>query len=84
MIVLDIFDDKCTVIIIRRKKTDTIMCVKYVCILFVAMLIFEINYMSASDQHIKLLLFTELHGPTNRGVHVSFINGNIYDSFGHL
>ena len=33
------------------------MCVKYVCILFVAMLIFEINYMSASDQHIKSLLF---------------------------
>ena len=29
MIVLDIFDDKCTVIIIRRKKTDTIMCVFY-------------------------------------------------------
>ena len=52
------------------------------CILFVAMLIFEINYMSASDQHIKSLLFTELSGPTNRGVHVSFINGN--DSFGHL
>ena len=52
------------------------MCVKNVCILFVATLIFEINYMSASDQHIKLLLFTELHGPTNRGVHVSFINGN--------
>ena len=25
-----------------------------------------------------------LHGPTNRGVHVSSINGNIYDSFGHL
>ena len=58
MIVLDdIFDDKCTVIIIGRKKTDTIMCVKYMCILFVATLIFEINYMSASDQHIKLLLF---------------------------
>ena len=57
MIVLDIFDDKCTVIIIRRKKTNTIMGVKYVCILFVAMLIFEINYMSASDQHIKSLLF---------------------------
>ena len=36
---------------------DTIMCVKYMCILFVAMLIFEINYMSASDQHIKSLLF---------------------------
>ena len=33
------------------------MCVKYVCILFVAMLIFEINYMSASDQHIESLLF---------------------------
>ena len=58
MIVLDIFEDKCTVITIGRlKKTDTIMCVKYVCILFVATLIFEINYMSASDQHIKSLLF---------------------------
>ena len=33
------------------------MCVKYMCILFVATLIFEINYMSASDQHIKSLLF---------------------------
>ena len=33
------------------------MCVKYVRILLVATLIFEINYMSASDQHIKLLLF---------------------------
>ena len=25
-----------------------------------------------------------LRGHTNRGVHVSFMNGNIYDSFGHL
>ena len=57
MIILDIFDNKCTVIIIGRKNPDTIMCVKYMCILFLAMLIFEINYMSASDQHIKFLLF---------------------------
>ena len=53
MIVLDIFDDKCTVIIIRRKKSRY----NNVCILLVATLIFEINYMSANDQHIKSLLF---------------------------